>query len=316
MSKIGAVFPQTEMPSDPLAIRDYAQSLESIGYDHLIAYDHVLGADVTNRPDWPRNFYTHRSRFQEPFTLFAFLAGQTRRLGLMTGVLVLPQRQTALVAKQAANLDIFCEGRLRIGVGSGWNAVEYEALGVDFASRGGLLDEQIDYLRRLWTEEAFSFEGRFHRLTEAGINPSPVQRPIPLWVGGASPPAMRRAAAKGDGWLPVLPAEQAKNAIGSFREQVAAHGRDPALVGVETIVHAGPTAQNEARGWEEVAADCATWLEAGASHIAIDTMNAGCKSPNDHIRFVQSVVEALPGWLTVRLPSKEEGDAAIAPRGC
>jgi probable F420-dependent oxidoreductase len=181
--QVGLTFPQSEIGADPIAIRDYAQAAEDLGYEHLLAYDHVLGADPTNREGW--RGYTHETMFHESLTLFGYLAAVTQRLELVTGVIVLPQRQTALVAKQAAEVDVLSGGRLRLGVGIGWNAVEYEALGEDFSTRGARIEEQIEVMRLLWTREVVSYEGEYHRITEAGINPLPVQRPIRCgWVQG------------------------------------------------------------------------------------------------------------------------------------
>ena len=203
--KLGAVFPQTEIGADPGAVKAFAQAAESLGYDYVLAYDHVLGADTANRPDW-RGGYRLEHAFHEPFVLFSYLAGVTERIGLATGVVILPQRQTALVAKQAAALDVLSGGRLRLGVGIGWNAVEYEALGQDFHNRGRRYEEQIAVLRLLWTQESVAFQGRWHSVPEAGINPLPVQRPIPIWMGGASgmgddDRVLRRIARLADGWI-------------------------------------------------------------------------------------------------------------------
>src|SRR6266550_7850766 len=178
--QIGVTFPQTEIGADPIVIRDYAQTVEGLGYSHLVAFDHVLGADPTHRPGWQG--YTYRQMFHEPFVLFGYLAALTH-LELVPAVIILPQRQTALVAKQAAEIDILTGGRLRLGVGLGWNFVEFEALGEDFRNRGRRAEEQIEVLRRLWTEPVVDFDGRWHRIPAAGINPLPVQRPIPIWIG-------------------------------------------------------------------------------------------------------------------------------------
>jgi probable F420-dependent oxidoreductase len=183
MMQLGVVFPQTEIGNDPSIIRDYAQTAEGLGYSHILAYDHVLGASVKNRTDW-RGPYTSDTPFHEPFVLFGYMASITERVGFTTGVIILPQRQTALVAKQAAQVDLLSGGRLRLGVGIGWNEVEYEALGEEFGNRGRRMEEQVELLRRLWTEPVVDFTGRWHRVPEAGINPLPVQRPIPVWIGG------------------------------------------------------------------------------------------------------------------------------------
>lgn len=199
--QIGAIFPQTEIGSDPAAVRDYAQAVEDLGYGHITAYDHVLGASTANRPDW-RGSYTSAAMFHEIFVLFGYLAALTRRVELVSGVLILPQRQTALVAKQAAEVDVLSGGRLRLGVGVGWNAVEFEALGEDFQTRGARIEEQIAVLRALWTQPVVDFHGRWHQIPAAGINPLPVQRPIPIWMGGYVDTVLRRIGRVADGWLP------------------------------------------------------------------------------------------------------------------
>ena len=200
--QIGAIFPQTEIGQDPGVIREYAQAVEELGYGHLLAFDHVLGADTSTRPDW-RGPYTSKTMFHEPLVLYGYLAAITQRIELVTGIIILPQRQTALVAKQAAEVDVLSGGRLRLGVGIGWNDVEYEALGENFHNRGRRSEEQVELLRELWTKEAVTFEGRWHRVTAAGINPLPVQRPIPLWFGsGPTDAALQRIARLGDGWFP------------------------------------------------------------------------------------------------------------------
>ena len=201
--KIGVTFPQTEIGSDPAAVLDYAQAAEGLGFSHLIVFDHVLGANAANRPGWS-GAYQHTDSFYEPFALFGYLAGVTRRLELVTAVIILPQRQTALVAKQAATVDVLSGGRLRLGVGIGWNDVEYEALGENFHDRGRRSEEQIEVMRALWTNELVTYEGRWHRITDAGINPLPVQRPIPVWLGGGADPVLRRVARMADGWFPQV----------------------------------------------------------------------------------------------------------------
>ena len=211
--QLGVIFPQVEMGVDPVAIRDYAQAVEQMGYTHLAVYDHVLGAGTTTRPDW-RGPYTSESLFHEPLVLFGYLAGCTRGLELVTEVIILPQRQTALVAKQAAEVDVLSGGRLRLGVGIGWNDVEYEVLGEDFHTRGRRVSEQIAVLRALWTQEVVTFEGKWHRITEAGINPLPVQRPIPIWMGGGrAESALRRIARLADGWFPQVRPDDAGRAL-------------------------------------------------------------------------------------------------------
>src|SRR5579883_498792 len=198
----GVVFPQIEFGNDPEAIKDYAQAAEGMGYDYLLIYDHVLSAHPEREPKLTGP-YTHEHPFHEPFVLFGFLAGATKRLQLTTGILILPQRQTALVAKQAAEIDVLSKGRLRLGIGLGWNYVEYEALGTDFKTRGRRVEEQVEVLRKLWTEPLVTFRGKDHVISNAGLNPMPIQRPIPIWFGGAAEPALRRAARLADGWMPA-----------------------------------------------------------------------------------------------------------------
>ena len=199
--KLGVVFPQIEIGADPGAVRAYGQAVEQIGYHHILAYEHVVGANTASRPNW-RGPYDIDSVFHEPFVLFGYLAGLTERIEFATGIVILPQRQTVLVAKQAAALDVLCGGRLRLGIGIGWNAVEYEALGTDFHNRGRRCEEQVALLRALWTERAVTFDGTWHRVTDAGIKPLPVQRPIPLWFGGGDERVLRRIARLADGWMP------------------------------------------------------------------------------------------------------------------
>src|SRR5205807_2821090 len=195
----GVVFPQNEIGVDPEDIRNYAQTVEGLGYIHVVAYDHVLGADPSHRPGWQG--YTFQDLFHEPFVLFGYLAALTQ-LELVTGVIILPQRQTVLVAKQAAEVDVLSRGKLRLGVGVGWNPVEYEALGMNFHTRGRVVEEQIEVLRLLWSQEIVSYKGQFHTITEAGLNPLPVRRSIPIWVGGRADAALRRVARLADGWFP------------------------------------------------------------------------------------------------------------------
>ena len=198
--RIGVVFPQIEIGPDPAAVRDYAQAAESLGYAHVLAYDHVLGANAGSRPGWS-GAYRHTDQFHEVMVLLAYVAGLTETLELVTGVLILPQRQTALVAKQTAEVDLLSGGRLRLGIGIGWNDVEYEALSEDFGNRGRRSEEQIEVLRLLWTNELVTYRGRWHTVDDGGINPLPVQRPIPVWFGGMDERVLKRLARVGDGWI-------------------------------------------------------------------------------------------------------------------
>src|SRR6476620_929583 len=201
--QVGVVFPQTEIGAAVEAVRAYGTRAEELGFAHVLAYDHVLGADPQAHAPWNGPYDVHTT-FHEPFVLFGYLAACTR-LELVSGVIILPQRQTALVAKQAAEVDLLTEGRFRLGVGLGWNAVEYEALGKDFSNRGRRLDEQIQLLRRLWTEPTVTFDGKYERVTGAGLAPLPRQRPNPVWIGAVAPTALERVGRLADGWFPMVP---------------------------------------------------------------------------------------------------------------
>ena len=201
MLKIGVGYPKIEFGNDPAAIRDYAQTAEDLGYSHILAYDHVLGANPERPGGW-EGPYTHQPAFHEPFVLFSFMAAVTQRIGFTTGIIILPQRQTALVAKQATTLDVLSNGGLRIGVGLGWNQVEYTSLNQDFHNRGRRIEEQVELMRLLWTQPLVTFMGRWHSVPDAGINPLPIQQPIPVWFGGHAEAVLQRTARLGDGWMP------------------------------------------------------------------------------------------------------------------
>ncbi len=288
--RIGAIFPQTEIGNDPVVIRDYAQAMESLGYRHLLVYDHVLGASTANRPDW-RGPYTSDTAFHEPFVLFGYLAACTTEIELVTGVLILPQRQTALVAKQAAEVDVLSGGRLRLGVGVGWNAVEYEALNEDFHNRGARSEEQIAVLRALWSDTAITYHGRWHHIQAAGINPLPAQRPIPIWIGGGADRVINRIAQIGDGWFPQMrPDARAAAAIERLHALTIAAGRPLEAVGIEARLSVRDVAEDE---WHAYAA---AWRDLGATHLGINTMGAGLQTPAEHIaalRRVQVVLRTL-----------------------
>jgi probable F420-dependent oxidoreductase len=276
--EIGVVFPQIEIGTDPHAIRDYAQAVEAMGYTHILVFDHVLGANP-DRPGGWRGPYTYRHVFHEPFVLFGFLAAVTRRVELVTGILILPQRQTALVAKQAAAVDVLSGGRLRLGVGVGWNPIEFQALGHDFGSRGKQIEEQIDVLRALWTNELVQVHGRWHQIADAGINPLPVQRPIPIWMGGESEPVLRRAARVADGWLPHFrPGPDAQAIVDRLHGLITEAGRDPAHFGIEGRITLAQLAPDH---WSR---ELAAWQGMrGITHLCVHTVGLGLKRPDDHI---------------------------------
>lgn len=279
--KIGVTFPQNEITADVGAVRAYAEAAEGLGYDYLLAYDHVVGADLTHRPDW-RGPYSVHSLFHEPFVLFGFLAGITTRLAFVSGVIILPQRQTVLVAKQAAAVDVLSGGRFRLGIGVGWNEVEYEALNEDFSNRGKRSEEQIAVLRALFTQESVTFHGRWHHIEAAGINPLPVQRPIPIWIGGSQDVTLRRVAKMGDGWFPQMgPTDQARAWLERLRGYAEAEGRDPASIGIDARVSIGGKSPD---AW---AHEIEGWRALGATHVAVNTMKAGLASPQEHIDAIR-----------------------------
>jgi probable F420-dependent oxidoreductase len=284
--RVGVVFPQTEITADPTAVKDYAQASEDLGFAHLLAYDHVLGANPASRPDW-RAPYSHLDMFHEPFVLFGFLAGLTKRIELVTGIIILPQRQTVLVAKQAAALDVLSKGRLRLGIGIGWNAVEYEALGEDFKNRGRRSEEQVDVLRKLWTQQLVTYNGQWHKITDAGINPLPVQRPIPIWFGGTDERALRRLAKLGDGWFPQMgPDEKCQAAIEKIRAYAKEAGRDPDQIGIEGRMHYD---KGSAETWVK---ELEAWKKLGATHVSLNTMKAGLTAPAAHIEAIRRFQKA------------------------
>lgn len=284
--RVGVVFPQTELGADAGAVRAYGQRVEELGFTHLLAYDHVVGADPAVHAGW-NGPYDVRTTFHEPLVMFGFLAGITHTLELVTGVVILPQRQTVLVAKQAAEVDLLSGGRLRLGVGIGWNAVEYEALGQDFGTRGKRSAEQIELLRRLWTEPSVTFEGTSDTVIGAGLAPLPVQRPIPIWIGAASPPGYRRAGRLADGWFPMMaPGPQLDEALAEIERGAAAAGRDPASIGMEARVKW--TGDDDA-----VAGQIATWSEVDATHLSVDTMGAGLTHTDQHLDVLARVAAAL-----------------------
>lgn len=282
--KIGIVFPQTEIGDDPEVVARFATTAESVGYDHILAYDHVLGANTASRPNWAGP-YTSESLFHEPLVLFAFLAGITTRLQFASAVLILPQRQTALVAKQAASVDVLSGGRLRLGIGTGWNPVEYEILGENFHNRGVRSEEQIEVMRRLWAEPAIEFQGKWHSVPDAGIKPLPPRRRIPVWLGGGAPAVLDRVARVADGWFPFHVPKLADD-VATIRRIAQEHGRDPQEIGVECIIPPDAT--------REKARDRLKSLEdMGVTHASVVMMNLGLESPEAHIDSLAGYWDAV-----------------------
>jgi probable F420-dependent oxidoreductase len=295
--KAGAMFPTREIPPRPEDIRRWVQSVVECGFDHIIAADHVLGADPDANKNyataWPhadafRAAYTHRDVFHEPFVLFGYIAALCD-LELVTGVLVLPQRQTVLVAKQAAELDMLTGGRTRLGIGVGWNRSEFEALDMPFGKRGRLMDEQIDVLRQLWTTEVVSFDGEFHSIDASGLQMLPVQQPIPLWIGGTAPVVLERIGRVGDGWYcnaAEAPDETFAVRLKMIRAAAIDAGRDPDEIGVETRQLVG---DNDG----ELTGAVAAWRKCGISHLAIDTMNHGRMTVEEHIDALRRAARVM-----------------------
>jgi probable F420-dependent oxidoreductase len=284
--RIGVVFPQTELGGDVGAVRAYGERVQELGFAHVLAYDHVVGADPDVHRGW-RGPYDVSTTFHEPFVLFGYLAAVTS-LELVTGIIILPQRQTVLAAKQAAEVDLLTDGHFRLGVGIGWNAVEYEALGKDFSNRGERLEEQVVLLRRLWTERTVTHEGVHERVTGAGLAPLPVQRPIPVWFGAVAERALRRVGRLADGWFPqVPPGPKLDEARAIVRGAAVDAGRDPDALGMEGRI-----------SWDEGDVDklvrqAGRWRDADATHLSVNTMGAGLGSVEDHLAALAKASEAL-----------------------
>jgi probable F420-dependent oxidoreductase len=282
------VFPTTEIGDDPAAIREWAQAVEDLGYDHILVYEHVLGFRESPNPSYVGPV-TPELRFHEPLVLFGFLAAVTRRVELVTGVLVLPMRQTVLVAKQAAEVDVLSRGRLRLGVGVGHVQREHEALNETYHTRGRRIEEQIALMRALWTEDVVTFTGRGHHLAGAGLSPRPVQHPIPIWMGGMAAASLARAARLADGWIPDLmaPDDRARTMVEQLRAFAEHVGRAPTSLGLD--VHL-PLRSVPAERWREHAEK---WQELGATHLSVETMGAKLPSLQAHIDALQQIRTAL-----------------------
>jgi len=284
--KIGVIFPQTEVGRDRGAVRAIGQAADDLGYHHLAAYDHVLGGDPAVLGDLGGP-YTVDDPFREPLTMFAYLAGCTN-LAFATSILIGPQRQTALLAKQAAEVDLLCGGRFRLGLGIGWNRLEYEALGMPFDQRAELLEEQVAVLRALWTQPSVTFDGRFHHIRAAGLTPLPVQQPIPVWLGGHAPAALRRVGRIADGWFPMVrPRGGLEKGLETIGEAAAKAGRQFSDIGFEGRL------EYASRDHDKIAEHARRWREAGATHLSLNTMHAGLTTPDDHIAALAEMAEVL-----------------------
>ena len=280
--QLGVVFPQTEISADPDIVAEFATTAESLGCAHLIAYDHVLGANTATRPNWSGP-YTMDSLFHEPFVLFSYLAGLTSTLEFVSAVIILPQRQTALVAKQAACVDVLSKGRLRLGVGTGWNAVEYEALGENFNDRGKRSEEQIDVIRKLWDDPTISYDGTWHKITDAGLNPLP-GRQIPIWLGGMAPQVVERVGRLADGWFPFFNDKLAEQ-LAKVKTVAEANSRSMDDIGIEVISPLGEAGPKQLDQLKHLA-------DMGVTHSAVVTMNHNLASPQDHIEALKRYRDA------------------------
>ncbi len=294
--QIGAIFPQTEIGPDPAAIRDYIQAVEELQFNYLFIADHVLGAGPAHHPHVRDHYYTHHSVIHEALTTLAFIAAITSRIRLITGILILPQRQTVLVAKQAAEIDVLSGGRLTLGIGVGWNHVEFEALGEDFTNRGIRSEEQIHLLRALWTQEIVNFTGRRHTVRAAGINPLPVQRPIPVWfgAGGTAGPVprdlvLRRIARLGNGWFPSFgPDDTARVVLDKMQTYISEAGRHPSDVGLAGRI------RMPGKSPDQWVAEAEGWQSLGATHIMAEARRGPLSSVDQHIAAMRRFREAIP----------------------
>lgn len=285
--KIGVIFPQVEFGNDPIAVRDYAQTAEGLGFHHVSADDHIIGPNP-DRPGGWRGWVTYRTAFHEPFVLFSFMAGVTQRLRFTNWILILPQRPTVLVAKQAATLDVLSGGRLRLGVGNGWNEIEYISLGQDFHTRGRRIEEQVELLRQLWTQPLVDFAGRWHMVPDAGINPLPVQQPIPIWFGGGADAVLRRAARLGDGWMPLAAsADDARPALDQLDGYLAEAGRTRSAFGIDARIGYDSGKPDE---WAKAIEG---WRSAGATHLSLGTTGCGFDTPAKHMQALRGFAEAV-----------------------
>jgi probable F420-dependent oxidoreductase len=283
--KIGIIYPQTELGGDPEAVRRFALAAEARGFDHFLAYDHVAGATHANRDPELTGPYTEKDPFHDPFVMFAHLAGITQKIRFVTGVLVLPQRQTLLVARQAADVDLFSGGRLTVGIGIGWNHVEYSSLGVPFRQRGARLGEQVEVLRALWSGDEVDFTGEFHRIDRLTLNPAPKQQ-IPIWMGGFSKPALRRAAKMGDGFIFARLLADPIKSFDFLRGFLEEEGRNTADFGFQSNLPLGTPL-------EDIVPEAKKWKEAGGTHLAVNTMGGGLTTPEEHLAYLEGAADRL-----------------------
>jgi probable F420-dependent oxidoreductase len=284
--KFGAIFPQLDMGSDVQAIRDYILEVEAMGYDHLLLYDHVLGANPEREGAW-QGPYTYKHSFHEVFVTLAYAAAITTKIELVTGVLILPQRQATLAAKQAAELNLLSKGRLRLGVGVGWNKVEMESMGMDTSNRGKRIAEQVEVMKLLWADELIIFEGEYHKLDDVGLNPMPAQE-IPIWFGGAADSVLRRMAKLGDGWMPGgMSPEKAKKRVDALHIYLQEAGRDTQDFGIDPFLSLDRISVRESLAYVD------SWHKLGATHISVGTMYQGYTSTEQHLKDLRQFIETV-----------------------
>ena len=291
--KFGISYPDAEIGTDRIVIRDFAQAVEEMGYSHISVHDHVIQSATPRETVDMAKYYTRDFPHHEPMTVMAFLAGVTETIGINPAIVILPQRQTVLVAKQAAQIDVLCGGRLRFGVGIGWNGLEFEALGMEFKNRGKRLEEQIEVLRLLWTQEIVTFHGKWHTINEAGLAPMPIQRPPEIWFGAVSDVAVRRAARIGDGWFMIsrlAPDDESRRVAEVFREAVQEAGRDLSTIGVESMVY------SKLGGPDEWIADARSWVDLGATQLVFRTTEGGYQTFDEHLDAMRKFAEAMKDY--------------------
>ncbi len=297
--QLGTLIPQNDIGGTPAALREFAQAAEALGYDFLEAADHVLGVNTASRPEWPKDRNTSADWFHDPFVMFGFLAGVTK-LGFSTGVLILAQRQAVLVAKQAASLDVLCDGRFRLGVGVGWNEVEFVGLNENFRNRGRRSEEQVQVMQQLWAEPHVAFEGKYHRIEDAGINPRPSSGRVPIWFGGHHEQTLKRIAQYGNGWMMLAypMGDQALTEFDRLRRMTEAAGRDPHSIGLEVWVSTGTGGPKE---WRD---EFQFWQRAGVTHITVASthgrgIHARIKGSTmqDHIAAITQYRQAVADLL-------------------
>ena len=285
---IGLSFPLTEFGHDPAAIHDFAQTAEGLGFSHIAVADHVVGVNPDRPGGWSARYYTYERPFPEPLVLLSFMAGVTQKIELCSSIVILPQRQTALVAKQVAALDVLSSGRVRLGVGLGWNEVEFIALNEDFHNRGRRIEEQVAVMRQLWTRPLVNFSSQWHTIPDAGLNPMPVQRPIPIWFGGSAEAALRRIARLADGWMAYYDAPRdAQPVLAQMDEHLIEASRSRAGFGIEMVIRYG---DGKPDAWGKLIEE---WRALGATHLSFNTMGKKFGTPAAHMTAIRTFAEAL-----------------------